>query len=1286
MSRSIAALAGALALALPATASASDYAGTALNIIPSGQSGAVPAPAGADEQAKMYAGLTPLYDQVTEGDLTKYYKSERLTASDSCPCTTEEVPHKGVTITRDRFGVPHITAKSRDALTWATGWVLEEDRSLLLSIGRYPARLAAIDAPNTNAFSLVTSVKPVVPSKQVERIIGRQTKVLRHTKGGRALLHDIDVYVKGINARLRAEKSKEKPWTRVDIYAINALVGQIFGQGGGDEIRRSELFSGLIDRLGAAKASPLFDDLSEHNDADAPNTTEQRFPYLPIPNRATGNRQIDAGSFKPATSGNDLAKAAAVRTPGPEHMSNFLMVAANRSTNGHPIFVAGPQIGYYYPGLTLEMDLKAPGMQSRGATAPGFPGNILIGRGQDNAWTLTSAGSDNIDHYVETLCGGSTTRYRYKGKCRKMHVVHAGTVAGKQLTYRTTVHGPVVGYATSKGVKVAISRKRSTFGKDILFQLPFRDMTLNRVHDAKQFIHSFEKSPFTFNAGYADDRDIAFYSAGRLPIRAKDVDPRLPTNGNGHHEWRGWLAPAKHAHAINAPDGTLVNWNNRPSAGWGAADDNWEYGSVHRVQMLDAGLARSEKHTPASVVAAMNRAATTDLRVEDVLPVVEQVLRTGPAPSDRDARLLDLIDQWRNAGPGWLDRDGNGKVDNPAAAIVQALYPKVADAVMGPVLGPQLPELKQLVGDNADPDSDFTGGMTGYVVKDLQRLLGQDVKSPFHTRFCGGGDLAACRTALWQAVTATGDELAKAQGNEDPAAWTIDEPIIRFQPLGTPTIPFTNRPSGIQQVLTFTGHRPAQPGAVAAEDVGPEVPDRAAAGPLLGRPVLLDELDRVAGPLVAGEPHEVVEHARPPLAGRQPGPLVVQATADEREEDADAGVGRAVVVRHPREPGVAHALPAEARLAPERRRVDRLDLRQRSRRHRLQHAPLAVRQRRGEGDAGRQHRRHRHDRALRVHHPPAGDHADAVVVLHDAMDRGLEHHARAEGVGDPLGDDRRAADDPALLRAAAGGDQPGERPGRLRVARCGDVLRGVQQRELLGVGAPDGLADGVHDRARLGARHARVEPGPERLAVELAGALGPPWRGDADLLAELVELQRGAQRLEHLVVLGDADRGRVQRPPAPGDERVGALVVDRERLGADRVGEREDPVLRGADELGADLRDRRAADDGGVLDAAAHAVARLEDQHRVPPRAQPAGRRQPGQPGADHHDVDLLGGRAGERGGRPIQSGQGGTGRPALEQAPAGQAGLVGHRRTVPVGTAPMRAPTGGQSSMVRAP
>ncbi len=57
----------------------------------------------------------------------------------------------------------------------------------------------------------------------------------------------------------------------------------------------------------------------------------------------------------------------------PHWASNFLLVGRKRSATGHPLFVGGPQIGYTYPGLTLEADISWPGVQARGATARASP-------------------------------------------------------------------------------------------------------------------------------------------------------------------------------------------------------------------------------------------------------------------------------------------------------------------------------------------------------------------------------------------------------------------------------------------------------------------------------------------------------------------------------------------------------------------------------------------------------------------------------------------------------------------------------------------------------------------------------------------------------------------------------------------------------------------------------------------------------------------------------------------------------------------------------------------------
>jgi hypothetical protein len=78
-------------------------------------------------------------------------------------------------------------------------------------------------------------------------------------------------------------------------------------------------------------------------------------------------------------------------------------VSGHRSGTGRPLLVGGPQLGYEYPGLTLEMDLSGPHIHVRGATAPPFPGYMLIGRGTDFAWTLTSAARRR--HSIPTRSG-----------------------------------------------------------------------------------------------------------------------------------------------------------------------------------------------------------------------------------------------------------------------------------------------------------------------------------------------------------------------------------------------------------------------------------------------------------------------------------------------------------------------------------------------------------------------------------------------------------------------------------------------------------------------------------------------------------------------------------------------------------------------------------------------------------------------------------------------------------------------------------------------------------------
>jgi hypothetical protein len=93
--------------------------------------------------------------------------------------------------------------------------------------------------------------------------------------------------------------------------------------------------------------------------------------------------------------------------------------------------------------------------------------------------------------------------------------------------------------------------------------------------------------------------------------------------------------------------------------------------------------------------------------------------------------------------------------------------------------------------------------------KALRTLLGKPVKGPLRNRYCGAGDPARCRADLWAALDAAGGQLEAAQG-ADPAAWRADavRERIGFLPGLLPyTLRYTNRPSGIQRLIEFKGHR-----------------------------------------------------------------------------------------------------------------------------------------------------------------------------------------------------------------------------------------------------------------------------------------------------------------------------------------------------------------------------------------------------------------------------------------------------------------------------------------------
>jgi hypothetical protein len=171
--------------------------------------------------------------------------------------------------------------------------------------------------------------------------------------------------------------------------------------------------------------------------------------------------------------------------------------------------------------------------------------------------------------------------------------------------------------------------------------------------------------------------------------------------------------------------------------------------------------------------------------------------------------MLNILGAWRQHGGSRLDRNLDGKIDDPGAAIMDAAWPKIADAFMGPVIGPQLNELDSLFSRFDQPPGGQYDGWYQYFDRDIRRLLGMPVAQPLANQYCGRGNLAQCRQSIWDAIAAAGRQLASQQG-PNPPTWRADatKERISFAPgLLKTTMRYTNRPSGIQQVISFNGHR-----------------------------------------------------------------------------------------------------------------------------------------------------------------------------------------------------------------------------------------------------------------------------------------------------------------------------------------------------------------------------------------------------------------------------------------------------------------------------------------------
>lgn len=840
----------------------------------------------AEDQLGPYSSLPAGYSGLTASTISSFFNDSSLgVASSNIASTESPAGRTDVTIVRDKTrGIPHITGTTRYGTEFGAGYAAAEDRLWLMDVFRHVGRgqLTSFAGGAESNQGLEQEFWRNAPYTEAD--LQAQIDYIANSNGtrGTQALTDATAYVVGVNAYIDASDSGRyfpgeyvltghkdsvtnagtiDHFKLTDLVALAAVIGALFGSGGGGEVNNAVSLLAAQAQYGVTEGTAVWESFRERNDPEAALTIHngESFPYATKPATPAGEALPDSGtvaeeplvydrtgSAATASAGAASATAAAtVLSSAKRGMSNALVVSGTKTASGHPIAVFGPQTGYFAPQLLMLQEIQGPGISARGASFAGLSMYVELGRGQDYAWSATTSGQDVIDSYAVELCTDDY-HYLYHGTCTAMDKVEQtnswtpttadGTAAGsyRMQVYRTK-YGPVEYRATVGGKKVAYTTLRSSYMHEadsiIGFQM-FNDP--DYVSSPATFQAAASHINYTFNWFYADSSHTAYYNSGNNPVRATNVDAEFPVWAQAAYEWQGWnpttnaatYTPAS-AHPQSVDQDYYISWNNKIAKDYTTA--SWGDGSVHRGDLLEdrvKALAAAGGVTRVKLIQAMADASLTDLRAEDVLPSLLKVIKSQTVTDSTLATAVTQLSDWVTAGGKRKETSSGSKAYANATAIriLDAWWPLLVEAEFEPGLGSDLYTAftANLSIDEAPSaghgptgshaGSSFQYGWWSYVDKDIRTVLGQTVSGGLGDTYCGDGVLSACRDILLSTLkTAVAKTAAQVYPGDDLCSagdqWCADSIVQRtLGGIKHYNITWQNRPT-YQQVVEFPSHR-----------------------------------------------------------------------------------------------------------------------------------------------------------------------------------------------------------------------------------------------------------------------------------------------------------------------------------------------------------------------------------------------------------------------------------------------------------------------------------------------
>jgi acyl-homoserine-lactone acylase len=335
--------------------------------------------------------------------------------------------------------------------------------------------------------------------------------------------------------------------------------------------------------------------------------------------------------------------------------SNGFAIAPALTRNKHALLMINPHTSFYFrPEVAVHSE---EGLNAYGAVTWG---QFFVYQGFNDrvGWMHTSGGGDVIDEYLETITEkDGQFFYHYGNEQRPLKAVDIALpyktkdgMASKTVRVYYSHHGPIVRAKDGKWVAVRLMNE------------PLKALTQSfsrtKARNYKAFYKSMElRTNSSNNTVYADaDGNIAYFHGNFIPRRDPQFDWKHPVDGsNPATEWQGLHEVKETITLFNPKNGWIQNTNNWPYTAAGAyspkVKDYPAYMSmnpenargIHAVRVLE----NKKGFTIDSLIAA---AYDTQLPAfEPLLPQLFAAYDELPADDARKAALAPQVKALR----GW---------------------------------------------------------------------------------------------------------------------------------------------------------------------------------------------------------------------------------------------------------------------------------------------------------------------------------------------------------------------------------------------------------------------------------------------------------------------------------------------------------------------------------------------------------------------------------------------------------------------------------------------------------